>query len=98
MIVFTSCNNCGAITNWVSNRMDNQETWPYAKSTHSISKTIIPCCGDTANPCVTFHMLSVDEYNKCLAAKQKEGLDTHLDELFKEKAEYEKRRKEYERQ
>ena len=41
-------------------------------------------------------MISVDEYNNCLAAKQKEGLDTHLDGLFEEKAEYDKRRKEYE--
>ena len=96
MIVFTSCNNCGAITSWVSNRMENFNNWPYAQSTHSVPKTIIPCCGNSANPCVTFHMISVDEYNKCLAAKQKEGLDTHLDGLFKEKAEYDKRRKEYE--
>jgi hypothetical protein len=41
-------------------------------------------------------MISVDEYNKCLAAKQKEGFETHLDALFEEKADYDKRRKEYE--
>ena len=96
MIVFTSCNNCGAITSWVSNRMLDETTWTYANTTHSVSQTLVPCCGNSANPCVTFHMISVDEYNKCLAAKQKEGLDTHLDGLFKEKAEYDKRRKEYE--
>ena len=89
--------HCFPVTiGWVSNRMEMQESWDYAKSIHSIPQTIIPCCGNSANPCVTFHMISVDEYNKCLAAKQKEGFDTHLDGLFEEKKEYDKRRKEYE--
>ena len=97
MIVFTSCNNCGATTSWVSNRMLDETTWTYANTTHSVSNTLIPCCGgSSANPCVTFHMISVDQYNKCLANKQKEGFETHLDALFEEKAEYDKRRKEYE--
>lgn len=96
MIVFTSCNNCGAITSWVSNRMLDGTTWDYANTTHSVSQTLIPCCGNSANPCVTFHMISVDEYNKCLAAKVKEGFETHLDSLFEEKTYYDIRRNEFE--
>ena len=96
MIVFTTCNNCGVITSWVSNRMLDETTWTYANTTHSVSQTLVPCCGNSANPCVTFHMISVDEYNKCLAAKVKEGLETHLDGLFIEKSSYDIRRKEYE--